>query len=53
MERHETEIQQIDVQRDDEQSAVIVKTMVGVVAAMALIVVMTVLVFQSGGTILA
>ena len=29
------------------------ETMVGVVAAMALIVVMTVLVFQSGGTILA
>jgi hypothetical protein len=42
-----------DVQRDNEQSAAIVKAMVSVVAAMALFVVMTVLVFQSGGSILA
>lgn len=48
MEQHETEFH-----RDDEQSALIAKTMVSVVAAMALVVVMTVLVFQSGGSILA
>ena len=53
MERHETEIQRTDVQRDDEQSAVIVKTMVGVVAAMALMVMLTVVAFSSGGSILA
>jgi hypothetical protein len=49
MERYEN-----DVQRDDEQSAAIVKAMIGAVAAMTLIVMMTtVLVFQSGGSILA
>jgi hypothetical protein len=42
-----------DVQRDDERPTAIVKAMVSVVAAMALFVEMTVLVFQSGGTILA
>jgi hypothetical protein len=48
MEQHET-----DFHRDAQQSALIAKTMVSVVAAMALIVVMTVLVFQSGGSVLA
>ncbi len=48
MERHD-----FDVQRDDEQSAVIAKTMVSVVAAMALLVVLTVAAFATGGSILA
>ncbi|HET9660658.1 MAG TPA: hypothetical protein VFP05_10045 [Thermomicrobiales bacterium] len=47
MSRNETE-----VQRDDEQSAAIAKAMVSVVAAMALVMVVTVLAFQSGGSIL-
>lgn len=48
MDRYETEFH-----RDDEQSALIARTMVSVVSAMALIMVMTVLIFQSGGSILA
>jgi hypothetical protein len=48
MERPETEIQ-----RDDEQSSLVAKVMVSAVAAMALLVVATVLVFSSGGTIIA
>jgi hypothetical protein len=53
MERHETEIQRTDVERDDEQSAVIARTMVSVVMAMALMVVLTVVAFSSGGSIIA
>ena len=43
----------IEIQRDDEQSALIAKVMVSVVAAMALIVMATVVVFSSGGSVLA
>jgi hypothetical protein len=46
MELHENEIRV-----DDEQSALVAKAMVSVVAAMALIVMATVLAFHSGGTI--
>ena len=58
MERYETQNSQfetydIEIQRDDEQSALIAKVMVSVVAAMALIVMATVVVFSSGGSVLA
>ena len=46
MELHETEIRM-----NDEQSDLVAKAMVSVVAAMALIVMATVLAFSSGGTI--
>jgi len=46
MELHETE-----VRANDEQSTLVAKAMVSVVAAMALIVMATVLAFHAGGTI--
>ena len=46
MERYETEMR-----RDDEQSSLVAKAMVSVVATMALLVIATVLVFSAGRTL--
>ncbi len=45
------ELQSIEIRTNDEQSSLAAKVMVSVVAAMALVVMATVLAFSTGGTI--
>ncbi len=45
------ELYETQIRRDDEQSSLVAKTMVSVVAVMALMVMATILVFSAGGTI--
>jgi hypothetical protein len=53
MERYELELRNAETHADDEQARLVAKAMVSVVVAMALLVMLTVVAFSSGGSIIA